>query len=151
MFPAIGCMAAVADADGARTLVAECAFCRTSLHREGLPCQPVARIGVDPAFAHCPVGGIYGGLCQACAKIAALHPFGASVGQEAFDTLQQRVLPLESVFLPIGRVGRVLCDGHVRHAPRRYMPVVLLLPARHKGQYRGKDNNCGSNFCSHDG
>ena len=131
-------MAAVADADGARTLVAECAFCRTSLHREGLPCQPVARIGVDPAFAHCPVGGIYGGLCQACARIAALHTFRASVGQEAFDTLQQRVLPFESVFQPIGCVGRVLRDGHVRHAPRRYMTVVLLLPARHGGK---KKNN----------
>ena len=81
LFRHVAVSAAVADADGARTLVAECAFCRTSLHREGLPCQPVARIGVDPAFAHCPVGGIYGGLCQACARIAALHTFRASVGQ----------------------------------------------------------------------
>ena len=75
----------------------------------------------------------------------------APVGQEAFDTLQQRVPPFESVFQPIGRVGRVLCDGYMRHASRRYMTVVLLLPARHKGQYRGKDNNCGSNVCSHEG
>ncbi len=97
VLPAIGGMAAVADAYGARTFVSEGAFCRAAVHGEGLADESLPGIVVGPPFMHLAVGGIDGSFRRECSAVAALQPLGAPVGQQAADTLQQRVLPLECV------------------------------------------------------